>query len=117
MGHDPAAGPRLAGVRRAVFPTRAAPRAGALLRLPATAVQEAPARTPPEAWEEALLELIAGRIAEGWDEYGAPSAARTPEGPYLATAETPEGPLTVTAESKREAYRKARREWARRLLG
>lgn len=72
---------------------------------------------PPEAWEEALLEYIAERIAEGWDEYGAPSAARTPEGPYLASAETPEGPLTVKAESKREAYRKARREWARRLLG
>lgn len=72
---------------------------------------------PPEAWEEGLLELIAGRIAEGWDAYGAPSAARTPEGGYVASAETPEGPLTVTAESKREAYRRARREWIRRLLG
>lgn len=76
-----------------------------------------PRELPPEAWEEGLLELIAGRIAEGWDEYGAPSAARTPQGPYLASAETPEGPLTVTAESKREAYRRARREWVRRLLG
>ncbi|WP_027878182.1 hypothetical protein [Meiothermus cerbereus] len=72
---------------------------------------------PPEAWEEGLLEYVAEIIAEGWDEYGAPSAARSPEGHYLASAETPEGPLTVTAESKREAYRKARREWARRLLG
>lgn len=71
---------------------------------------------PPEAWEEGLLKLIAKKIADGWDEYGAPSAARTPEGTYLASAETPEGPLTLVADSKREAYRKARQEWAQRLL-
>lgn len=29
----------------------------------------------PEVWEEGLLELIAETIAEGWDRYGAPSAA------------------------------------------
>ncbi|WP_189052667.1 hypothetical protein, partial [Aliidongia dinghuensis] len=72
---------------------------------------------PPEAWEEALLELIARQIVDGWDAYGAPSAARTPQGPYLASAETPEGPLTVTAESKREAYRRARRLLGRWVVG
>jgi hypothetical protein len=39
-----------------------------------------PRELPPEAWEEGLLELIAERIAEGWDRHGAPSAARDPGG-------------------------------------
>ncbi len=76
-----------------------------------------PLDLPPEAWEEGLLDLIAERIAEGWDRYGAPSAARRPEGGYVASAESPDGPLVVEAETKREAYRQARREWVRRILG
>ena len=72
----------------------------------------------PEVWEEGLLEFIAETIAEGWDRYGAPSAARDPEGEgYIASAEV--GPETVLArgQTKREAYREARRAWVRRLLG
>ncbi len=76
-----------------------------------------PLSLPPEAWEEGLLDLIAERIAEGWDRYGAPSAARRPEGGYVASAESPGGPLVVEAETKREAYRRARKEWVRRILG
>lgn len=73
---------------------------------------------PPEAWEEGLLALIAETIAEGWDRYGAPSAARDPEGEgYIASAEGPGGPILVRAPTKREAYQEARREWIRRLLG
>lgn len=72
----------------------------------------------PEVWEEGLLELIAETIAEGWDRYGAPSAARDPEGEgFIASFEGPGEPFTVRAESKREAYREARRAWVRRLLG
>ncbi|BCZ90797.1 hypothetical protein [Thermus thermophilus] len=72
----------------------------------------------PGAWEEGLLDLIAETIAEGWDRYGAPSAARDPEGEgYIASAEV--GPETILARgrTKREAYREARRAWVRRLLG
>lgn len=72
----------------------------------------------PGAWEEGLLDLIAETIAEGWDRYGAPSAARDPEGEgYVASAEGPEGPVLVRAPTKREAYREARQEWVKRLLG
>lgn len=72
----------------------------------------------PEVWEEGLLELIAETIAEGWDRYGAPSAARDPEGEgFIASFEGPWEPFTVRAQSKREAYREARKAWVRRLLG
>ena len=72
----------------------------------------------PEVWEEGLLELIAETIAEGWDRYGAPSAARDPEGEgYIASAEGPGEPIAVRAPTKREAYREARQEWVKRLLG
>ena len=58
-----------------------------------------------------------GAVA-GWNRYGAPSAARTPEGEgYIASFEGPGGAYSVAASSKREAYRLARREWVRRLLG
>jgi len=60
---------------------------------------------------------LARRLAEGWDRYSAPSAARTPEGEgYIASFEGPGGAYSVAASSKREAYRLARREWVRRLL-
>ncbi len=65
---------------------------------------------------EALAGLLAERIAEGWDRHGAPSAARTPEGRWIGSFEGPGGPYSVEASSKREAYKLARREWARRLL-
>ena len=60
---------------------------------------------------------LARRVAEGWDRYGAPSAARTPEGGWVGSFEEPGGSYSVAARSKREAYLLARREWARRLLG
>jgi len=70
----------------------------------------------PEELRERLA--LARRVAEGWDRYGAPSAARTPEGEgYIASFEGPGGAYSVAASSKREAYRLARREWVRRLLG
>ena len=72
----------------------------------------------PEELRERLALALAGRVAEGWDRYGAPSAARTPEGEgYIASFEGPGGAYSVAASSKREAYRLARREWVRRLLG
>ena len=77
-----------------------------------------PLALSPKEWEEGLLDLIAEAIAEGWDRYGAPSAARDPEGEgYIASAEV--GPETILArgQTKREAYREARRAWVRRLLG
>lgn len=75
----------------------------------------------PEAWEEALwgllVEAIADRLVDGWDRYGAPSAARDPEGEgYVASAEGPGEPIVVRASTKREAYREARKAWVRRLL-
>ena len=76
-----------------------------------------PRELPPEAWEEGLLELLAERIAEGWDRHGAPSAARDPEGEgFVASFEGPGDPVTVKAETKREAYRTARKLWIKRLL-
>ncbi|BDG22795.1 hypothetical protein [Thermus thermophilus] len=52
-----------------------------------------PLALSPKEWEEGLLDLIAEAIAEGWDRYGAPSAARDPEGEgYIASAEV--GPET-----------------------
>jgi len=76
-----------------------------------------PRELPPEAWEEGLLELIAERIAEGWDRHGAPSAARDPEGEgFVASFEGPGEAVIVRAQKKREAYREARRLWVKRLL-
>ena len=76
---------------------------------------------PLNVWEKALwavlVEIAAERIVDGWDRYGAPSAARDPEGWFIASAEGPGGPILVRAPTKREAYREARREWIRRLLG
>ena len=63
------------------------------------------------------LTALARRLAEGWDRYGAPSAARTPEGGWVGSFEEPGGAYSVAARSKREAYLLARREWVRRLLG
>ena len=77
-----------------------------------------PLALSPKEWEEGLLDLIAEAIAEGWDRYGAPSAARDPDGEgYIASAEV--GPETILAwgQTKREAYREARRAWVKRLLG
>jgi hypothetical protein len=59
---------------------------------------------------------LARRLAEGWDRYGAPSAARTPEGGWVGSFEEPGGSYSVAARSKREAYLLARREWVRRIL-
>ncbi|WP_216640889.1 hypothetical protein [Thermus scotoductus] len=75
--------------------------------------------TTEEAWREALLDLLAEAIAKGWDRYGAPTAARHPteEGRWVGSFEGPKPPYTVEASSKREAYRLARREWVRRMLG
>jgi len=73
--------------------------------------------TTAEAWEEALLDAIAQRITEKWDRYGAPSAARDPQGQgYIASFDGPGDPVTVKAATKREAYREARKLWIKRLL-
>ena len=79
--------------------------------------QKDPRLLPPEAWEEGLLELLAERIAEGWDRHGAPSAARDPEGEgFVASFKGPGEAVIVRAETKREAYREARKAWIKRLL-
>jgi hypothetical protein len=73
--------------------------------------------TTPVEWEEALLDAIAQRITEKWDRYGAPSAARDPQGEgYIASFEGPGDPVTVKAETKRKAYQEARKLWIKRLL-
>ena len=82
--------------------------------LGARSLHEARALGPEELRERLAL---ARRVAEGWDRYGAPSAARTPEGGWVGSFEGPGGAHSVAASSKREAYRLARREWVRRLLG
>ena len=97
------------------------PHLGPLLEaLSAATGEEDPRSFPPEAWEEALwgllVEAIADRLVDGWDRYGAPSAARDPEGGFVASAEGPGEPIVVRASTKREAYREARREWVKRLL-
>ena len=63
------------------------------------------------------LTALARRVAEGWDRYSAPSAARTLEWGWVGSFEEPGGAYSVEASSKRESYRLARREWVRRLLG
>lgn len=70
----------------------------------------------PEVWEEGLLELIAETIAEGWDRYGAPSAARNPEGWYIASAQVGPEMIHAWGKTKREAYREARKAWAYHIL-
>ena len=72
---------------------------------------------PAEALAALVADHLAERVAEGWDRWGAPSAARTPEGRWVGSFEGPGGAYAVEAGSKREAYRLARREWLRRLLG
>jgi hypothetical protein len=71
----------------------------------------------PEELRERLAQALARRVAEGWDRYGAPSAARPPGGGWGGSVWGAGGSYSVGARSKREAYLLARREWARRLLG
>jgi len=66
---------------------------------------------------EELLEPLVERLVAGWDRWGAPTTARTPEGKWLGSFEGPGAPYVVEAETRREAYRLARREWFRRILG
>ena len=91
------------------------------------AIAQATGTTPEEArkassrtWEEALwallLEAIADRLVDGWDRHGAPSAARDPEGWYIASAEVGREAIVVRAHTKRQAYQEARKEWVKRLL-
>jgi hypothetical protein len=70
----------------------------------------------PEELRERLALALARRVAEGWDRYSAPSAARTLEGGWVGSFEEPGGAYSVAASSKREAYRLARRLWIKRLL-
>jgi hypothetical protein len=71
---------------------------------------------PPETWETRFLDEIITAIVAGWDRYGAPSVAKSPEGGYIGSAEGPEGGFIVHAESKRAAYAAARTAWLRRIL-
>lgn len=68
------------------------------------------------AWAQALAQLLGEALAQGWDESGAPTAAQTPAGGFVASFEGKVGRYAVEASSKREAYRRARREWAARIL-
>ncbi|MCS6868624.1 hypothetical protein [Thermus sp.] len=70
----------------------------------------------PEEWAEALALELAEGLAQEWDRYGAPTAARTEFGAFIASFEGPGGATSVYAESKRQAYRQARAEWLKRLL-
>ncbi len=97
------------------------PHLGPLLEaLSAATGEEDPRSLPPEAWEEGLwkflVEAIAETIAEGWDRYGAPSAARNPEGWYIASAQVGPEMIHAWGKTKREAYREARRAWAYHIL-
>lgn len=66
------------------------------------------------AWHLVVKE-VASTLADGWDQYGAPTVAKHPSG-FFAHYEGPNGERIVEASSKREAYRKARKEWIRDLL-
>ena len=80
-----------------------------------------PSYAEPQAFLAVVRELVAEAAAEavarGWDRYGAPTVARTEEGDFVGSFEGPGGAYTVRAQTKREAYRQARREWVRRLVG
>jgi len=66
--------------------------------------------------DEEYWDHLAEKIARAWDRWGAPSVARAPSGHYVASFEGPGGAFSVEASTKREAYRKARREWLKRIL-
>jgi len=66
---------------------------------------------------EELLEPLVERLVAGWDKWGAPTTARRPGGVWIGSFEGSGDPYTVEAETRREAYRLARAEWFRRILG
>jgi len=66
---------------------------------------------------EELLDPLVERLVAGWDKWGAPTTARSPGGAWIGSFEGPGDPYTVEAETRREAYRLARAEWFRRILG
>lgn len=73
------------------------------------------------AWTEeeitaALARLLADVVAEGWDEYGAPTVAKHPSGGFFAHYTSPKGEGILEARSKREAYRLARQAWIKEIL-
>lgn len=78
-----------------------------------THLEETEARR--RAWS-LVAEEVASTLADGWDQYGAPTVAKHPSG-FFAHYEGPNGERIVEASSKREAYRKARREWIKEVLG
>ncbi|RTI11359.1 hypothetical protein CSW30_02575 [Thermus scotoductus] len=71
-----------------------------------THLEETEARR--RAWS-LVADEVARRIADGWDEYGAPTVAKHPSGGFFAHYQGPNGERIVEASSKREAYRKARK--------
>ncbi|RTH26083.1 hypothetical protein [Thermus scotoductus] len=79
-----------------------------------THLEETEARR--RAWS-VVADEVARIVADGWDEYGAPTVAKHPSGGFFAHYEGPNGERIVEASSKREAYRKARRGWIKEVLG
>ena len=67
------------------------------------------------AWSLVAAE-VARMVADGWDQYGAPTVAKLTQGAYFAHYTGPKGEGIIEAPSKREAYRKARAAWIRDLL-
>lgn len=68
------------------------------------------------AWD-LVAEEVARMVADGWDQYGAPTVAALSKGHFFAHYTSPKGEGILEAQSKREAYRLARRAWIRDLLG
>ncbi|RTI06925.1 hypothetical protein CSW25_07365, partial [Thermus scotoductus] len=67
-----------------------------------THLEETEARR--RAWS-LVADEVARIVADGWDEYGAPTVAKHPSGGFFAHYEGPNGERIVEASSKREAYR------------
>ena len=67
------------------------------------------------AWR-LLAEEVARMVADGWDQYGAPTVAKYQPSRYFGHYAGPKGEVVVEAESKREAYKSARKAWIRDLL-
>ena len=68
------------------------------------------------AWHLVVKE-VASTLADGWDQYGAPTVAKYAPGVYFGHFTGPYGEGIVEASSKRQAYREARRRWIAALLG
>lgn len=78
-----------------------------------THLEETEARR--RAWS-LVAEEVARMVADGWDQYGAPTVAALSKGHFFAHYTSPKGEGILEAQSKREAYRLARRAWIKEIL-